>query len=298
MSPQRPVKYPDLGEELRRARVRTTSNQSEFARLLGWQQSKVWRLEDGRIKPSEDDVRAWAAAAGVDEGELLDARERALTRHLDIREAARTPGGVEALQDDLARLEAGSRTLVEYQPTVIPAMSQTPEYTREWLTAPGRPELGGVLDVDAIVERRSRRQREARQRGAALTVAVEPGALTGVYGSTDVHRAQLDALAEQAATGDVELLVARRPLPILHGFELLDDAVTVETVAGVRVMSDPEVHGQFVALLDRVREGGHSGAAALRAVREAHDRLEPASVSGPPFAPDLVDAPRHPEEPS
>ncbi|MEJ2886182.1 Scr1 family TA system antitoxin-like transcriptional regulator [Actinomycetospora aeridis] len=269
MSP-RQVRYPDLGAALAHARAASKLSGPQLAERLGWpSQSKVSLLESGKQRPSVEDVRAWAEATSADVDELLDARERALTRHLDIREAARTPGGVEALQGSLADLEAGSTTLAEYQPTLIPGPVQTADYTRAWLGQPGRVELGGAVDVETIVESRRERQRALRERGTKVTIAVEPAALTAVYDARDVQLAQLHTLSTAALGGMVELIVSRRPLAMIGGFELLDDAVMVENVTGARIMADPEVVAQFAAALDRLRRTGTTGRAAVRAVEEA-----------------------------
>ena len=63
------------------------------------------------------------------------------------------------------------------------------------------------------------------------------------------------------------------PTLILHGFELLDDAAIVETVAGAHVMADPEVVARFRAALARIRRGGATGAAAIREVVRARAEL-------------------------
>jgi len=277
MSPRRPVRYPELGATLRRAREALdppVSGNALAERLADhnpghrWSQAKVSLLEAGRQQPSETDVLDWATETGTDPGELLDARERALVRRLDIREAARRPGGVEALQGDLETLEAGSRTIAEYQPTVVPGLAQTSAYTRAWLSQPGRVELGGAVDVEDIVARR--RQRQQRLRDRSIVVAVQPAALTAVYGTVDVQLEQLDALAGDES---LQLIVARHPLAILHGFELLDDAAIVETVAGMHVMADTSVVEQFRAAMRRLQRDGATGRQALAEVRRARDAL-------------------------
>lgn len=273
MSPQRPIRHPELGAALRRAREAVTPRLSGLAlsKRLGWNQAKVSLLEAGKQTPSEDDIRAWAEAVGADPAELLDERESALTRDLDIRSAARRPGGVEALQGDLGTLELGSSLIAEYQPIVIPGLAQTPDYTRAWLSQPQRVDLGGPPDVEEVVGLRAQRQQQVR--GRSLVVAVPTAALAAVYGTVTVQRDQLDALAAAARDGDLEIVVAAQPPAIIHGFELLDDAAIVETVAGLRVMSEPSVVAQFRAALARLRRTGATGKRAVREVERARDSL-------------------------
>lgn len=267
MSPRRPIRHPALGATLRRARETYGVSGNELAKRLGWNQAKVSLLENGRQTPSEDDIIAWAIETGADSVALLDAREHALVRHLDIRAAARRPGGVEALQGDLETLETGSTSITEYQPMLIPGLIQTPAYTREWLSQPARIELGGQIDVEQIVARRTERQR--RLQGRKIVVAIEPTALTAVYGTPETQREQLDWLADAVDAGALDLVVVQRPVAILHGFELLDDAAIVETVAGAHVMSDPQVVGMFRAATQSIRSHGLTGREALVAVRRA-----------------------------
>lgn len=271
MSPRRAIRHPALGASLRRAREAYGVSGNELAKRLGWNQAKVSLLESGRQTPSEDDVMAWASETGASSAALLDAREHALVRRLDIREAARRPGGVEALQGDLENLEIGSITIAEYQPMLIPALAQIPSYTRAWLNQPDRVELGGRVDVEQIVARRSERQR--RLRGRTVVVAIEPTALTAVYGTVQVQREQLDQLASAVDSGALDLVVAQRAVAILHGFELLDDAAIVETVAGAHVMSDPQVVDMFRTAMQSIRNYGLTGRAALAEVRRARTAI-------------------------
>lgn len=271
MSPRRPIRHPALGAALRRARETYGVSGNELAKRLGWNQAKVSLLESGRQTPSEDDIIAWAIETGTDSAALLDAREQALVRRLDIRAAARRPGGVEALQGDLESLEAGSTSITEYQPMLIPGLAQVPAYTREWLSQPARVELGGQIDVEQIVARRGERQR--RLQGRKIVVAIEATALAVVYGTVETQREQLDQLAEAADSGALDLVVVQRPVAILHGFELLDDAAIVETVAGAHVMSDPQVVGAFRMAMQSIRSHGLAGRQALAEVRRVRAAL-------------------------
>lgn len=270
--PRRPVRHPALGAALRRVREAADISGNALAKQLGWAQPKISMLETGRQTPTEGDIAVWAAATGADPAALLAERELALVRRLDIREAARRPGGVEALQGDLENLEAGSTTIVEYQPTLIPGLAQTPAYTRAWLSTPDRVELGGPVDVDAIVTRRTERQRRLHEH--TIVVVLTSMALASAYGGPEVQREQLEHLAGAATRSELELVVVGTPIALLHGFELLDDAVVIETVAGATVMSDPEVVAMFTTALRSIRQQGRTGARALDAVHHAADALD------------------------
>ncbi len=274
MSPRRPVRHPELGAALRRAREAVTPKLSglELSRRLEWNQAKVSLLEAGRQTPKESDIVAWAEATGADLAALLGERERALTRDMDIRAASRQPGGVEALQSDLGDFELASTLIAEYQPIIVPGLAQTADYTRAWLMQPERVDLGGPFDPDEVAALRAERQQQVIGH-RNVVVALPAAALTAVYGTVDVQRAQLDALATAAQDGKVEVVVAPQPPAIIHGFELLDDAVIVETVANLRVMSEPSVVARFRAAMARLRRRGLTGKRAIREIERARERL-------------------------
>lgn len=262
-----------LGAALRHVReaAHPELKQTALAAALGWGQTKVSLIEAGRQTPDEDDVTAWAAATGADLDELLAVRESALVRRMDIRAAARRPGGANLLQGELADLEAVSKMIAEYQPTMIPGLAQTPAYTRAWLTQPPRVELGDPPDVEELIAGRVARQRATA--GKRIVVAVPDWVLTARYGSVATQRAQLDALVTSVNAGTYDLVVLQRPLALLHGFELLDDSVFIETVAEGTLMADAEVLARFRAAMTEARHLGVSGAKAIRAVERARDSL-------------------------
>lgn len=222
--------------------------------MVEMDQPKVSKLENGRQLPSVEDIDAWAAATGADPAGLHEVRRRAVRRDMDILEASRTPGGVEALQGQLEELEAGSQLIAEYQPFVIPGLAQTPAYTRAWLTQP-RPTVVATQEIEAKVAGRLARQERARGGGKQIVVAVNEAALQASYGDPEVLEEQVRKVREMAAVGEIELLIEplTQPMAVLHGFELLDDAVFVETVYGGRILTDPSVVERFADALDRLR---------------------------------------------
>lgn len=264
----------DLAAALRQARRDGAGlSGNAFAARLGWQQSKVWRIESGDQLPSVSDIDAWAAAAGADLAELHELRRRAAVRDLNVREAAQRAGGVATAQAELEELERTAAVVAEYQPMLIPGLAQTADYTREWLSQPGRPTLVPDLNVVAAVEARARRQTMLGETGRAVTVAVNEAALWAVYGTVAIQRAQLDHLARIATDGLVELLVEPRTgtLATMRGFELLDDVVSLEDIEGLRILGDPDVVAGYRRALDGVRERayGPDSTEVVRRVRAA-----------------------------
>ena len=244
-----------LAAALLAARQATGLSGNQFRETIGWTQSRVSRLESGSVFPSAADIEAWAAATGVDPGPLRQLLEDATARSLRIRDAGRRPGGVLAMQGELEALELGSTTVAEYQPLMVPGLAQTPDYTREWLSQPGRPSMARGLDVDAVVARRAQRQALVLDGQRTVVVAMNEAALSAVYGTEATLRAQVAHLRRLADDGLIELLIEPRSstLAVLRGFELLDDLVSLEDVEGLRLLGDPVVVDSYRAALAEVR---------------------------------------------
>ena len=109
---------------------------SELARIIGWQQPRVSKLETGKQLPTEADIRAWVAASGAIEGGLTKA------------------------QAAQAAAEARVTYIAEWQPALVPGLVQTAAYARELLERPDRSTLTdpGDVDPDAMAAGRVRRQ--------------------------------------------------------------------------------------------------------------------------------------------
>jgi predicted GIY-YIG superfamily endonuclease len=66
----------EIAAQLTELRMAAGLSGNALARKMGIVQSRVWKIEHAQLMPSEDDIRAWARAAGRDEvtGELLEMR--------------------------------------------------------------------------------------------------------------------------------------------------------------------------------------------------------------------------------
>lgn len=257
-----------LAAMLLAARQRTGLSGNQFSKRLGWPQSKVSRLETGSQLPTRTDVEAWSDAAdagAVVYVDLLNVLDLATTRELRVRDAAQRAGGVSALQGELEELERGSTRIVEYQPLLIPGLAQIAQYTREWLTQPGRPTVVPDLNVEAAIVARARRQSMLDESTRTITLAINEAALWAVYGAQETQQDQLHHLADLAATQRIELLIEPRQetLATMSGFELLDDVVCLEGVEGMRILGDAEVVAGFAATLEALRARCISGGSAV-----------------------------------
>ena len=100
-----------------------------LAGTLGWQQSKVSRIEGGQQMPTEGDVQAWAEAAGAAPErveDLLERRAEATTEQQTWRR--RTRRGLAAVQQDYNELVARTTVTRMFETAVVPGLLQTWDY--------------------------------------------------------------------------------------------------------------------------------------------------------------------------
>lgn len=264
-----------LAERLRAVRAPRFRSGSALARHLGWQQSKVSRIELGQQLPSREDLDQWIAAVGADSDELHHLLDEAHVQTVSSRAAARDVDGLPGAQVDLAVLERSSTLVAEYQPHMVPGLAQTAAYARSWLAQADRPTTLNTIDVDGVVEARLSRQGILYQPGHHVVIALGAAALSNIHGSSEVHRQQLGHLQVIAELPAVELLVepSHEAMATMRGFELLDDRLILEDTDGSRHLTDPEVVARFAAALTALRRRALAGSDAVDAVREIERRL-------------------------
>ena len=111
-----------------------------MARRLGWQQTKVSKLELGTQLPTPSELGIRVAAVGAGEreraasGELLAAAHVVYSVCSDVYRSR----SVAAWQAQIAAAEAATRLVREYQPAMVPGIVQTVSYTREMSPTLGR----------------------------------------------------------------------------------------------------------------------------------------------------------------
>ncbi|MER8070338.1 helix-turn-helix transcriptional regulator [Streptomyces sp. NPDC094034] len=196
-----------LGEELRKLRQSAGLTSGQTARLLGWHQSKVSRIETGVSGVKDEDLAGLLDALGV-----IDPQLRLLLGAL----AGTTNkgqgwwmayGGVIPPQyRDFISLESQARTARTLETSVVPGLLQTPAYAR----AVTRAALGGLpaATVDSLVEVRLARQEVLRTDiPMELHAVLDEAVLRRQVGGPGVMREQLLRLSELARLPHVCLQV-------------------------------------------------------------------------------------------
>jgi transcriptional regulator with XRE-family HTH domain len=206
-----------------------------LAARVGWAQSKVSRLENGRQLPARADLAAWVHACGVgpDEVETLVALlAEAESDYQDWRRRQRH--GQAAVQRGYFEMLQAVTTIRYFETAFIPGLLQTRAYARHVMGL--LVEEAEPADLDAAVAERTRAQQLLYDTGKAFEFLVAEPVLHWWPCPPDVMRAQLDRLQTAVDLPNVRFGVVpmRRQLHTLpvHGFSIIGDAVLVETFTG------------------------------------------------------------------
>lgn len=273
-----------LGRELRSLREQTGLSGNQFAKRLGWHQTRVSKLELGQQFPTEDDIRAWAAAAG-DTGaaeRLLALRDAAQMAYRTFRQQFRDAGGAAGRQADIAAMEAMSAAIGEFEPGIIPGRLQTYGYALEVLRLPSGPGSWGESDEE--IEQAARTRVELQQqilydKTKRIRVVLHEAALRVRYCPADTMLGQLDRLMSLTGLPSLELGIipfeALVPVLGLSGFIVYDDhLVIVETLTGEQQLSDHAEVSRYVGWLDLLRKASATGREATAIIQRAIDDLD------------------------
>ncbi|MFJ8543707.1 helix-turn-helix domain-containing protein [Streptomyces sp. NPDC093586] len=242
------VRRRKLGAELRALRTSAGITSGEAARLVGWHQSKVSRIETGTSGAKPADVRLLLDAYGVDDRELrellvvLAGSDDASGRH-HWWHAYR--GVLPPTYRDFISLESQASAMRTLETTVVPGLLQTPEYAR----AVTRAAVDGLSEerLDTLVEVRLARQDVLRaDPPLRLNAVLDEAVLRRQVGGPGVMARQLTRLVEAARLPHVRLQV----LPFTAGAHI---GVTGPFV----IFSFPSTSDLDVVVLDHLTSSHH-----------------------------------------
>ncbi|MGC9668758.1 helix-turn-helix domain-containing protein [Planosporangium sp. 12N6] len=256
-----------LAGELRECRQGKKLSVRAVAAQLGWQASKLSRLETGRQGLRIEDVASLLVIYGV----TGDERKRLLA----MAERSAEPGWWEVLgglpveSRTLIQLEAEATAIFDFEPLLVPGLLQTPDYTRAVM------KVCGVPDDDAQTRVAARLGRQAiltRDEPPTLHAILDEGVLRRVLGSRWVMARQLRHLVEAADRPAVTFQVV--PFEVgghtgLDGsFALLDfsrnrSVVHLEHKISGLFLEEPEQVALFRREMDRLAEAALSPAKSV-----------------------------------
>ncbi|MFB8002461.1 helix-turn-helix domain-containing protein [Nocardia sp. NPDC056000] len=264
-----------MGQRLREVRRRAGLTGRRLAALAGWHESKVSKLEYGKLRPSDADVRAYCEFSGAtdERDDLLATLHNIDAAYMETRRLLSS--GTGRRQDELVRL--AERTLLTriYQNILIPGILQTPDYARAVLwRSIERHRIPD--DLDAGVMKRIERQRFLYRGERRFHILIAEQTLLTTVGDSDVMIGQLDRLLVAMGLARVTLGVipAMAVLPQqTTNFVMFDDRiVTVETVTAelsVRQPREVSVYGQTFDMLSALAVAGDE---ARRLILDAVER--------------------------
>ena len=216
-------------------------------------QSKVSRIETGRLLPSVLDVHQWLDALAADNAtrdELLTLARLANAEYQDVRASVRR--GLHLRQRELAALEANARQMRHFLPALITGLLQTPDYMRAAMTAPVEP---ATADLARTIALKTARQAVLHDQAKHFEFLLTENALRWRLCAPPVLAAQIDHLASVSRLPNIRIGVlpfsAEVPDGAYHTFVVYDrKLVTAELFTGQLVLRDPKDIDHYRELFD------------------------------------------------
>lgn len=260
-----------LGARLRELRRGAGLTNRKLAQLAGWHESKVSKIEFARIRPSDDDIRAYChhCAAADQLPDLLATAHNIEVAYLEWRKILGT--GLGRRQQKSLKLEAAATHIRDFQPQIIPGLLQTAEYAtaklRRGIEFHRIPD-----DIDAAVAKRMERQRVLYQRDHRFHFLIAEQALYTTVGDDTVMIGQLDRLASLLGMPRVTIGIVpatAEALVVSTNFAMFDNRlVMVEGTAAELTITQPreiDVYGRAFDTLARQSETGEGARALIQA---------------------------------
>jgi len=267
----------EFGDRLRALREQAGQTGTELASALGWQQSKVSKIERGRQTPTDTDVVDWMDALGAAESTVAELREQ--LRALRVEQIAwrrQLREGHQTRQQQSTQDTRTASVLRGVALAVVPGLLQTPDYARA-IFASQADLLEVPDDVEASVTARIERQQALYDPAKRIEILIAEAALMHPVCPPGVLAGQLDRLMSVIGLSTVRLgvLPAGRQVPhiVPHGWWIMDDVVLVETVSEELRIVDPDQVSIYHRLTDRLWTVAVEGDEARTLIRHIADQL-------------------------
>jgi len=197
-----------LGAQLRKLRDAADITRADAGYAIRGSDSKISRMELGRVGFKERDVADLLTLYGITDHEE---RQTLLTQ---AREA-NTPGWWNRYSDLLPTwfqpfmgLEAAATVIRTYEVQFVPGLLQTKDYARAVIAPVDNPITTSAEEIERRVRLRMDRQQLLARPGASqMWAVVDEAALRRPIGGTDVMRAQLEALIDATKLPNITLQV-------------------------------------------------------------------------------------------
>jgi transcriptional regulator with XRE-family HTH domain len=265
-------------DRLRDMRSRAGLRGRDLAEPIGWQPSKVSKIEHATQLPTETDVRAWAGACGFpgEADALVEMLAEVPALRLEfVRQAAHGDAPLQAEHDQMAR----DATVVRcFETAIIPGLLQVPGYARHVMAACydySGYEMGTL--AEAVAGRIKRQQlfyEDSLNRRFEFLIA--ESALLWRMAPPPVMRAQLDRLLSTMGLDNVRIGIVplRNPGTIpMSSFIMYDDLVVVETFNDSSTFPRGATE-LYLGIVERMWRTAAEGDEARRLILKAIDDLD------------------------
>jgi transcriptional regulator with XRE-family HTH domain len=250
-----------LGAQLRRLREAAEITRADAGYAIRGSESKISRMELGRVGLKERDVNDLLTMYGVD-----DAGERA--KFIEMVRRSNSPGWWHRYTDlmpdwfhDYVGLEEAAARILIYETQFVPGLLQTEDYATA-IASHGRPELV-TPEVRRRVSLRMQRQKILARPGAPRVWAViDESVLYRAIGGREVLINQIEHLLSVTKSGPVTLQIvpfplagyaAKGPFAMLRfGEPDLPDIVYLEHLAGALYLDKLEELEIYSRVFDRL----------------------------------------------
>ncbi|MGK5730100.1 helix-turn-helix domain-containing protein [Streptomyces sp. URMC 124] len=249
-----------------------------FAAAMGWQESKVSRIENGRQNASEDDIRLWCRKTSTDDqvDDLIATVRHIEELWLEWRRQLHT--GAEQRQRKALPVYAKTKVFRIFHPTVVWGTLQTAEYAaamfQQVVNFYEIPD-----DTDAAVAKRMERQQYLYQGDRIFNVLLSEQALYTNIGGKDVMRGQLDRLLAVMRLPRLSLGFIPRDAPMHlwpgNSFSMFDDKlVLVETYSAEFSVTQPREIALYAKAFDMLKRSAVYGERAKALITRALAHLD------------------------
>ncbi|WP_454194149.1 helix-turn-helix domain-containing protein [Nocardia sp. Marseille-Q1738] len=261
-----------LGKRLREIRRRAGITGRELSRREGWHESKVSKIEYGKLRASDADVRAYCKHSGAEDQleDLLAAVHNIDSAYVEWRRHLGT--GIKSGQQKTLRLEAESRLIRNYQPHIVTGLLQTPEYAEAMIRWVAQfyqlPD-----DVEQAVAARMERQQVLYRRDHRFHFLIGEQALYTTVGDDQVMVGQLDRLLSAGSLprvtfGIIPMTAEARVL--FNNFVMYDNRLVTEEGSTAKLtITQPREIAQYGRAFDILARQSATGEAARALIRKA-----------------------------
>ncbi|MBO0686798.1 MAG: helix-turn-helix transcriptional regulator [Candidatus Dormibacteraeota bacterium] len=232
----------ELGERIRALRLSAGLTGTELAERLHVSQSKISKIETGRLAPSAGEVRSIAGALEAPAGIIEDLAGQAEHAARQARNWRARPE-TEPRSSRVSELESSATLVQAFRAGVVPELLQTADYARQLLRQTGL----AVLESEATtaVEALSRRQAILFDPGRQFEFVMWEAVLRQRLSGPEVMGAQLDRLLSLASLPNLDIGILafdiEVEIPPLSAFSIFDgSAALVETGSSELLFQDLE----------------------------------------------------------